>query len=291
MKETILWLLNFCFVAIGGFGLEALQVSQSEFVLVEKLWDFVAPLGVAISVLFFLVEINKTMMMEGNNMTLKSLGNPLLKLVISFAFIQYGIQIIGDFVNFGNAFLVWATNFDISGSTSVADMAQQVADASNIFTADGWDLITGEMSFWGLLCMLSASLLYFAASILVSLIIEFKCLTLKLEVLLRIGLAPLVIGDVYEGKNSASVRYLKKILACFTYGAGMLIVLKLGEGIMSATFDVSALSNAADVVSAGGDALWMMIKQILYPIIINIAVIASFGMIQRTSNDVWGVIN
>lgn len=288
MKETILWLLNFCFVAIGGFGLEALKVSQNEFALVERLWDFVAPIGVAISVLFFLIEINKTMMMEGNNMTLKSLGNPLLKLVISFAFIQYGIQIIGDFVNFGNAFLEWATeNFD--GGTDVADMAQQVADATNIFTADGWDLITGQMSFWGLLCMLSASLLYFAASILVSLIIEFKCLILKLEVLLRIGLAPLVIGDVYEGKNSASIRYLKKILACFTYGAGMIIVLKLGAGIMNATFDVSALENAADVVSAGGDALWMMIKQVLYPIIINIAVIASFGMIQRTSNDVWGV--
>lgn len=259
----------------------AIQVSSSDLDLASLIWDTVAPLGMAICIFYFLIEINKIMLMEGNNMTMKSLGNPLLKLGCGFAFIQYGDSIMTDILNYGNALTKWALDDMDVGTTNVdSAFLESVNDMVN------------DLAFWNLIIMILAGFLMWIVSLIVGLIVDFKLMILKYEILFRIAFSPIALGDIFEGKQSHAVRYIKKILACFTYAVGMVFVLHIGaelvlNGLVADYLTVSGDKWTANLAETGMD-VWGIIKILGALLLVPITEIGAFGLIKQASNDVWG---
>lgn len=293
LVDIINKLFEFMFGCTGFFGAESLIVKQSEIALMQKLWEMVVPIGIALSLVYFLIEINRTLMLEGSNMTMKSIGNPLLKFGISFCFLQWGGYIISDFLNFGNWLLYQVDGMNLAYSSETQTIADKMMDYTR--NKSLMETLNSNAPFWTLMMFLIIALISFFTSLIVCLLIEFKCIILKFEVLLRVGLSPIVIGDIYDGKNSQAIRYLKKLLACFTYGAMMILIVKLGEGIVVATVGDSATSlltadaDWSNILSMSWTGAVGAFKSLFFPVIVAIAEVASFGMAQRMSNDVWGV--
>ena len=258
----------------GGVNTDNLVVSPTELGIASQIWDMIAPLGLCICLLYFLIDINRIMLMEGNNFTLKSLGNPLLKFGAGLAFIQYGDDIMCDLLSFGNAMVLWATNIN-GASVNVSDLLSELNDMIN------------EGGFWQTIMMLLMCIVLWLTSLIVSLIIDFKMLILKFEIIFRVGFAPIALGDVFDGKQSHGLRYCKKLLACFTYGMGMILVLRMGMEIASASF-LTGDKDLTNLAVQAGDMIWTTAKVIIMPVIIPLAEIGALGLVKQASNDVWG---
>jgi len=258
----------------GGINTNNLVIVPSELDIAETIWDMVAPLGLCICLLYFLIDINRTMLMEGNNFTLKSLGNPLLKFGAGLAFIQYGDDIMCDLLSFGNAMILWSTQIT-GASVNVSDFLSDLNDMIN------------EGGFWQTVMMLLMCIVLWLTSLIVALIIDFKMLILKFEIIFRVGFAPIAMGDVFDGKQSHGLRYCKKLLACFTYGMGMILVLRMGMQIASASF-LTGDKDLTNLAVQAGDMIWTTAKVIIMPVIIPLAEIGALGLVKQASNDVWG---
>jgi len=259
----------------GGVNTDNLVISPTELGIAETIWDIVAPMGLAICLLYFMIDINRIMLTESNNFTLKSLGNPLLKFSCGLAFIQYGDDIITNLLTYGNALILWSANQTGAGTTVSTDFLEDLNQMIN----DG--------GFWQTIMMLLMCIVLWITGLLVGLIIDFKMLILKFEIIFRVGFAPIAMGDVFDGKQSHGLRYCKKLLACFTYGAGMILVLRMGMEIATASF-LTGDKDLTNIAVSAGDSLWATCKIVLLPIIVPLAEIGALGLIKQASNDVWG---
>lgn len=280
---------EFLFGAMGGsIHTENLEVSADELGLAIDVWNTVAPIGLAICLLYFLIDINRIMLMEGNNFTMKSLGNPLLKFGCGLAFIQYGSNIMTDLINFGNALVHWSSE----------DLTDTI-DTGTFY--DSMHEIVNEWGFFTIVIMLLAGFAMWIVTLIVGLVIDFKMLILKYEIIFRVAFAPIAMGDVFEGKQSHALRYCKKLLACFTYGAGMVFVCKLGASIMltsivanhtelSGTIGTDSVGTAiGSWVATQGEALTVeLVKLVGGLLLVPITEIGAFSLIKQASNDVWG---
>ena len=97
--------------------------------------------------------------------------------------------------------------------------------------------------------------------------------------ILRGGLMPVAIGDVYKGLDSNGVRYVKKFIALCLWGMAMIAVIKIGNGIWVSRIveDFADLSDIWKILGA-------LLGSIVYPL-------AEAGMVsasKQVCTDVMG---
>lgn len=280
----------------GAVHVEAMIPQSGEFAIVQSVWDTVAPLGLAICIFYFLLDLNRILLQEGSQITMKSFGNPLLKLGCGFAFIQYGDDILVDVMSYGGSLVSWMAEGMTTGGSST-------------FLEEMHEIVNG-FNFWGLIGLMISAFALWVVSLIVGLVIDFKMMILKYEIMFRVAFAPIALGDIFEGKQSHALRYIKKILACFTYGAGMIFVVKIGSelalGSIAQTFAGVTFSPSAGVGLDANNVLGeimdayvnnavgglvtpvILIKSACAMLLVPIGEIGAFGLIKQASNDVWG---
>ncbi len=198
-----------------------LQFESTEPLLtfINTVYESLIIFGVGMLIIYFLAEMNKTLFMAGNNMTMQHIFNPLLKLVAGYIIIAKGGTIIGYFLSFNN----WWVN--LCGTMSLGTL-------SGGFDANGFQAgIEGMITGMGVVevCLTFIPfLLMWGITQVIQFVFVYKALIWKLELSLRIAFAPISLGDIYDGKNGNAVRYLKKILSMVLYAGGMILVCKFG---------------------------------------------------------------
>jgi hypothetical protein len=188
--------------------------------IVSSIWDAFMFLGICLSVVYFILELNRTWVFEAQNMTYKTVLTPIIKLGISLSVLSKGEWLIG-----------WILQLYNSAISTFADAVATQDTMLNLVTTEdeGVKAIKESFSGWGLFFMLMLLLILLLVSVInvvLKVVWWYKCILVKLELLVRIMVTPVAIGDIYQGRNSNMVRWLKGFLALGLY-AGCMIVLPI----------------------------------------------------------------
>lgn len=200
---------------------------------IRSLWNYLAIIGVGMTLIYFLIEINQKLAVEGaQNMTLKSFMSPFLKLAMAVIILANGANITLSVINLNDTFVNYA-NTSLA-SLGAAPAAVNPADPAASLDTDQAALNTAlsdaidDLGLIELIVFALPLLLCYIASVGISVIWMYKAITYKLEVLYRIGITPVALADVYSGSHSNAFRWLKGFLALGLYGMAIIILPRLG---------------------------------------------------------------
>lgn len=218
MKDLLKALIDAILANCTGASSKTIEFQQSEVDLMSEMWGYFAFVGIAMTLIYFILEMNRKFALEGGDLTIKSFFAPFLKLMIAIAVLSQGGKIIGAILSINNAMAKAA------GGTPNADGVLE----GGWFTYDSSAATDGNLKSiidgYGLIQMVGIImplLLCFVVSLVLKLVWWYKGILYKLEVLFRLGIAPVSFADVYSGQNSNAIRYLKGFLALGIYGVAL----------------------------------------------------------------------
>lgn len=280
VKEIMLSIVSGC---IGSTGINAdeLLIEQSAVNLIGGIWEYFALVGIGMSIIYFLMEINRKLAFERSDFTMLSFAAPFLKFVASIVVITNGGKLIGWIVSAGNAFITWANDTFDPAWTAQEHLSAVV------------DVMTESLGFFMALALILPAFVMFVVTIVCSLVWKFKALMFKIEMLFRIGISPIALADVYSGQNAQAIRWLKAMLGLGIYGASIIIVVKLGnaiatEGMANELMDTFGITVAADGTVSTTDidiGVWDLITAFAGMLVVPIAELGVIGAIRSAIKE------
>ena len=246
-----------------------LRFQDSDLGVVNTVWKYVAPIGLCMCLVYFLIELNKILLLQGQDFTLNSLGAVLLKLGISWFFISRGAELVGYALDINNALVNLGADLSNTGDT-----AGKLQDAGESFLTYLEDV--GLLESIGILVML---FIVWLVAVIASFALIFQAVSRKLEMLVRVALAPVALGDMYNGEQSNGFRYLKKILALGFWGLAIEMVVAIGGELSAEVIDSIFSGNVS------GINVTEMASFLLFPL----AEAGIAATLKQVSCDLFGV--
>lgn len=194
--------------ALGSASTQELKFNQTTIDLVNSVWGYFALIGIGLTLIYFLIEMNRKYALEGRDMTLKTAFLPFLKLMIAIAVIANGGNIVGILIGLHNTIVQGVTD------TLVIDGAMDILGGSNAFDVGFIEKIILILGLVGCLVV----------TLVVRLAWSYKAILFKVEYLYRIAITPIALGDIYSGNNSTAMRWLKSFLALALYAIAFIIL-------------------------------------------------------------------
>lgn len=288
-----------------------LQFNSTVLAYASKVWNYFMIIGIGMTLIYFLMEMNRKLAFEGRDLNLKSMFAPFLKLMAAIAVLSQGANIVSWLLGFHNKLIQQA----FSGDTFKADVADHsidhaIGDATglgdilgDVATIIGTDGVGGigevftqlHLGIGVKLTILVIFLFAWLITLVCGLVWSYKALTYKIEFLFRISITPIALADIYSGQNSNAIRWLKGILGTTLFGFSMLIIPRIG-GLISYSFIMDIATEFYDIVGDGvGEAvggtisvLWNMIKGILGLLVVPIAELGCLSAIKQLTKEVLG---
>lgn len=261
--------------ATGGNLVDTLTWKTTEMGIVQQVWNQLSILGVCFAIMYFLIEMNHAVFLASSNWTMQSLVTPIIKFGIVICVIQYGDGFVNTILSFGNWFIgVLATGGAVGEGLTYAEVKK-----------------INELGFVECAFTMITSLVCLFISMLVSIIFVYKAFSYKLEVMFRVAITPIVFGDVWDGRNSHAIRWLKKLAGLMLYGGAFILIIKLGYDLQTAGVMNTYITSAAsmpEVVMSPFMAIWALIKGILLGILIPIAEIGALSLAKNACMEVFG---
>ena len=257
--------------------------------VIEQMWGVIASIATTLTILYFVLEINRKMMFERDDFTLKSIGAPLFKLIIAIAIIDNGVDIINGILSGHDALVAQAKDWGSSADTAITYTAEK-----NPFKSFG--LIQQ-------LAIFIPMIVAWMISLVVTFLFWYKAIGYKIEFLFRIGITPIALADIYSGNNSNAIRWLKGFLGLVLYGVSFLVlpkiayaladgmIIKLLEDNGTLTKDaINGIKNGKDTGSIiailAGDSIWTVIKYIIMKMLAPIAALGSLSAVRQMTKEV-----
>lgn len=211
--------------------------------ILGQIWDYLALVGIGMSLIYFLLEMNQKLALEGRDLNLKSFFTPFLKLMVSIGMLAAGGKIVGallslndNFINAANDALLYAAGEEEGVETAIEAIKAIVEDHGILFN----------------LALFVPVFACYAISMVLCLVWWFKAIVYKMEVLFRVSITPLAFCDMYSGQNSNAIRYLKGFLVLGIYAGSMILLPRIGlmlgaEGYFEAANDLAADTSAGNI--------------------------------------------
>lgn len=238
----------------------------------NTLWSYFALVGIGFSLVYFLLELNRKLAFEGNDVTMKTFIAPFLKFAGSYLVLSRGGFIVTRMAGIGNNFVDWANGYDPGWDLITEDKLNQMAE-----------LITDGLGFFVSIGLLLPCLAMMLVTIVCSLVWKFKAISYKIELLFRIGISPIALADIYSGNNSQAVRWCKAMLGTALYGASMIIVIKLGNVLafqeMMTEWDELLALNFDDF------SVWELISKVAVCVVVPIAELGAIGAVRTAIKE------
>lgn len=197
--------------AIASANKEELMFNQATIDLVKGVWGYFALVGIGLTLIYFLLEMNRKYALEGRDMTLKTAFLPFLKLAIAIVVIANGANIIGILIGLHNAIVHGV------GVALDYDAAINVSKGDNAF----------NIGFFEKILLLLGLAFCFAIALVVKLAWSYKAILFKIEYLYRVAITPIALGDIYSGNNSTAMKWLKSFIALALYAIAFLVLPRL----------------------------------------------------------------
>lgn len=270
------WIIHFVIDVTGcaakdlNISLTAAEGAASPEKMINGVWHLCILVGLSLSIVYFLIEINRRWVFEGNDITLKTFAAPFLKLIFAIGVLSFGAEIFSQLLGWNNVFLEKIESI-VSGATP--EPVEGIGDNFNKL-----------LDFWSKIAMLFPVLMAFLVTILCKLVWIYKAFTYKVELLGRVLFAPIAFADIYAGFSSTTVRYIKGTIALILYGAALIAIPKLCLAVAFADFQ-SAFENLASMGSGGGgDGIALAFDMLIAFLTIIVAPIAAIGVTSAAKN-------
>lgn len=169
-------------------------------------YNYLVLIGIGMTIVYFLMEMNQKLALEGRDLNMKSMFAPFLKFVCAVVAIRYSGEIVSYILALNDNFVqhIWDIN------PTVGDLGG--GDAA----IDGGFFL---MLFVVFFCIIGLIL-----SVILKLVWMYKALLYQMEVYFRIALLPVAVADVYSGMHSNGIKYVKGFLALGIYAVSMIVV-------------------------------------------------------------------
>lgn len=281
MKDIVREILMQVF-KLSANGVQASDIKMNDSVLAfvfttryggSTLWGYFALVGIAFSLIYFILELNRKLMFEGSDFTAKSLIAPFCKLIGSYYVLSRSGFIITRLAGIGNSFVDWAQGyFEATTYTALSD-----AQIGTLL-----DQMCDGIGFFKALALLLPCFVMLLVSLVCSLVWKYKAISYKIEVLYRIGISPIALADVYSGNNSQGVRWCKAMLATTLYGASFILCIALGH--MIAFQEIVDTMSASDFLDSAS-SVWEMISKVAVIVVVPIAEIGAISAIRSALKE------
>lgn len=281
MTDIIFEILEACITAcVGTTAMSASDITISNDMahLIDSVWGYFAIVGVGMTIIYFLMEVNRKLAFERNDFSMQSMFAPFLKLAAAIIVLANGGKLIGYIISAGNAAITAANGWDIAfaaghGGESTTGAAELIEDMRTM---------TDGLGFFMAIAMLLPCFCMYIVSIVCSLVWKFKALTYKIEVLFRVGISPIALADIYSGQNAQAIRWCKAMLGVGLYGMSFILVIKLGHAI--------ALQQIVDDVhsfidTTSGATVWSLFSHLIMIVIVPIAELGVIGTVRSAIKE------
>lgn len=225
-------LANACLWAYTSGGIqiplveEFLTINDTDKNLWTNMYNFFIPFGIILLLMYFLLDIQNLITNRIREFDIKSFIMIFFKLMIGLTLIKYGPMILGVLLQLSN----YLVNAISTGEIAVANLSGY-GDMNSQKAQHYFELakMFGEMNFLELLGVIATGgILLIIAGLVPQIVLMFQALSRKVEIILRTGIAPLALPDVYNGvSNSKALAYIKKYAVVLFYGFMMIAVTKI----------------------------------------------------------------
>lgn len=236
--------------------------------VINSYYPFFAGIGFCLCLIFFLMEVNKVMLMQGNDFTMKSLMSCFLKYGVCMMCIFGGTLIITGLLNINNAVI----NKMFSGS---GFGGQDDGVLSSLYEA----IDNMKFGIFEGIAFILIMLVIALVSMIVMVIYWYQAISRKLEIILRCTFLGVSLGDIFNGKDSNGIKNCRKILALGLYGGGLCLLLKI-QFLMQEDMVVKSLNLNGTFVE--------MIASILMLVVVPLAGAGMTGTLKTVCNDICG---
>lgn len=210
---------------------------NSLFLFIDQIWDYVFIIGLGMTLIYFLLEVNQKLALEGRDLTMKSFFAPFLKLLIAVAVMANGAKVVSWLLTFNNTFVSYVdSNLTLSISPNDSDVYDAMRDALL-----NMDIISKVIAALPLL-------LCWGITLALQIVWIYKAIAYKLEVVWRVGITPIALADVYSGQQSHALRYLKNFLVLGIYAASMITLPRIANTLVLNT--AVTVDNLFDIFAA-----------------------------------------
>lgn len=256
---------------------EMLKVDTKDFDVInnsdKSVFKLFVTIGIILAIAYFCIELNRTVLMQGGDFTLKSFYAPFIKFVIGILMIMLIIPLIEIYANFNNALInqvAEANSAEVQAGVYTCNAkSQKKLGFSDGFLAEneGEKLIVtdssgnnekldpvmkqiGDMGLLERLGSIITAMLVELGALIAGLIMMYQAVSRKIEMVLRSLFFPLSAGDVFEGNHSGMIKYYKKMIALALTGVGMMMIITIGTSVQNSTFSSDAVFQFTNLKSA-----------------------------------------
>lgn len=275
----------FCFATTNLTGqnmTDAMKWSDEDLDIAKQIWELLMPLGVGMAIVYFLIEMNHAVFMASNNWTMQTLISPILKFGVCIAVCQYGNRFVSKILGFGNWFVDKASGF----SPNSFGLSRSLCEAIK------------ALGFIECCLIFVIGILYVIVGYIISLIFLYKAISYKIEVLIRVAITPIVFGDVWDGRNSNAVRWLKKLGGLVLYGGCFILIMRIGfeittgeviKGMLSAKTSKpeNVLEGVIKAYEVMASDIWGLLKGIVMALVVPIAEIGALSAAKQACMEVF----
>jgi len=236
------------------------------------LFDVCSSLAMALTIVYFLIEMNRRFVFEASDMTLKTVFVPFLKLLGALGLITHA-----------KSLAIWV----MSGFNSMVDTVV----ASNSLSWYG-DIETVELSGLGLIAsafVMLPLLLCWLVSLIVEVAYWYKAIGFKLEFFYRAAVTPVAMADIYNDFSSGSIRWIKGLFAFALYGLAFLILPALCVKVVEEMNLAPDLKTAAEALADDFmESVWAFFKALIASFLAPIAALGTLSVVKQLTKEAVG---
>lgn len=228
----------------------------------QNVYNYLVMIGIGMAIVYFLIEMNQKLALEGRDLNMKSMFAPFLKFVCAIVAIRYSGEIVSYILMMNDNFV------------------QHIADISPV-QGNQEVSVDSAGGFLLLLFVVFVCIIGLLLSIVLKLVWMYKAMLYQMEVYFRLALLPVAVADVYSGMHSNGIKYIKGFLALGIYAVSMLVV-------PSILVDIG-LAWAKDLEVDDGGNIFIAISGIIALLVAPFASLGATSVTKQLAKEALGV--
>lgn len=188
--------------------------SSAALSMASEIYNYIKPMGMTLALGFAILEIVDNVTRAGtNNVTVELVVMPLIKFIMAYVFIMYGMALISATLGASNAF--------------VDKIDEMIAGYSYTdFLMESDQEVNGTLS--KIILQVLPGIFALISQIVACVIVAVQLISIRLEILIRAIFFPLACASiVHSGVTGPGMRYVKNLIANVFILGGILLIVKL----------------------------------------------------------------
>ena len=274
-----------------------LKIEQDDMNISQVIYNIFVPLAVILALLYCLLDILNLITNRIRELDIKAILLSLFKFALCLVMIKFMPTIMSALLEVGNSLIIGLLDGEIAGTKISFNASEGMDPKLKVAYYAVVCAIIDDMNIMECLGLIALAPLVFLTSIVPQVILLFQAMSRKVEIILRVGFAPVACADIYNGiSNSKALSYLKKLAVCIMYGFIMVCVIKVcyalqqndAKDMILSMQTIQNASNAQGKSQMGGAAVLPGFVQVIESLIYSFVAVGLVSSSKQIMSDAIG---